>query len=44
MNKIKWYARQMLPLRYESNYEQNGKPVHCTWRMWFGRCFNVVWD
>lgn len=44
-----WYLKQLLPLTYWTTYEQqstepNSKPEkHFTiWRMWFGRCFNVI--
>ena len=41
MNKIKWYFKQLLPLKWETNYWENGKHYHCNWRMFFGRCFNI---
>lgn len=39
--RLRWYVRQILPLRYESRYREGGKPILCIWRMWLGRCFNV---
>ena len=45
MEKLKWYLKQLLPLRYETTYtEHNGGlrfPKRCAWRMWMGRCFAV---
>jgi len=41
MERIKWYAKQLLPLRYESTYTENGRRWLTIWRMWFGRCFAV---
>lgn len=43
--RLRWYVRQLLPLRYESTYIARGLrgdyQERCTWRMWFGRCFQV---
>lgn len=42
MNKIKWYARQLLPLTYRSKYKTKDNKTHfCVWNMWMGKCFNV---
>ena len=38
---MKWYLKQLLPLKYETTYGQDGKRWNCKWRMWFGRNFNV---
>jgi len=35
-----WYLKQLLPLRYETTYGENGNRYFEIWRMWFGRCFN----
>jgi len=40
MNRIKWMLKQLLPLRYESNYGAIDKRYFATWNMWFGICFN----
>jgi hypothetical protein len=37
--RIKWYFKQLLPLRYETTYRENGVPFLVIWRMWMGRCF-----
>ena len=42
-----WYLKQLLPLAYASTYTADGKRCRSTWRMWFGRCFNIHtirWD
>ena len=50
MNHVIWYLKQLLPLRYESEFiehiedsesAEGGQPTLCIWRMWMGRCFNV---
>jgi len=41
MNKILWYLKQLFPLRYKSEYMENGEKCLCIWRMWFGRCYNI---
>ena len=43
---IRWLLKQLLPLRYESTYrtlDDDGHYVrmHSTWRMWFGKSFNI---
>ncbi len=34
-----WYLKQLLPLRYETEYTEGGYRYREKWRMWFGRCF-----
>jgi len=41
MNRIVWYLKQLLPLKYDTEYGQDGKSYVSVWRMWFGRCFAV---
>ena len=41
MNKLKWYFKQLLPLKYVSTFTENGIRKRCIFRMWFGRSFNV---
>jgi len=41
MRRLKWYIKQLFPLRYESEYIEDSKPRLTIWRMWLGRCFNV---
>ena len=36
-----WYLKQLLPLSYKSTYIENNQKHYTTWRMWFGRCFNI---
>lgn len=40
MGSIKYYLKQLLPLKYECNYASR-MHHHVTWRMWFGKCFNI---
>ena len=44
--RVIWYMKQLLPLRYETIYGgTGGKRYLSIWRMWFGRCFNVrTWE
>lgn len=38
-----WYLKQLLPLSYATSYrDASGRARFVTWRMWFGRCFDVV--
>lgn len=37
--RLVWYVKQLLPLRYETEYLEGSQEKHCVWRMWFGRCF-----
>jgi hypothetical protein len=37
MNKILWYIKQLLPLKYISHYTCKGKKHITKFRMWFGR-------
>ncbi len=45
-----WYLKQLLPLRYQSQYAEilpggGERKLLTIWRMWFGRCFNVqTWE
>lgn len=39
--KLMWYFKQLLPLKYYSEYTSNGTKYTCKWRMWMGRCFGV---
>lgn len=41
MDNVIWYVRQLLPLKYRTVYEEDGKRYSCEWRMWFGRCFDI---
>lgn len=47
VGKAKWYLKQLLPLKYETTFKEVNDCVeakkHCTWNMWFGRCFNTVY-
>lgn len=43
MLKWKWYAKQLLPLTYWTLTGRDGEQnVFVIWRMWLGRCFDVV--
>jgi hypothetical protein len=41
LSRLLWFPKQLLPLRYHTNYWENGKHYHCDWNMFLGRCFNV---
>lgn len=41
MERAIWYVKQLLPLRYVSEYIEGGEARVSVWRMWFGRCFDV---
>lgn len=41
MERIKWYFKQLLPLKYKGTHTENGNRVYTEWRMWFGICFNI---
>lgn len=41
MQKLIWTLKQLLPLHYDSRYTEAGQRHHVTWRMWFGRCFDI---
>ena len=41
MDKLLWYVKQLLPLKYRTIYGEGGKWYICEWRMWFGRCFSI---
>lgn len=43
MSKLIWRVKQLLPLAYWTKYRtESGQPRFAIWRMWMGRCFNVV--
>lgn len=43
LNKILWYLKQLIPLKYKSFYVDNDNTfVLCTWIMWFGNCYKVT--
>jgi len=47
-DRIRWYARQLLPLRYSWDGELQGLDgkwykASCRWRMWLGVYFGVKW-
>lgn len=41
INNILWHIKQLLPLKYHTEYGKNGKTFVTVWKMWFGRCFCV---
>jgi len=41
LNKIKWYFKQIIPLKFKGTYGENGKRYYSEWRMFFGKCFNI---
>lgn len=48
-NRLRWYLRQLLPLRYSWTGEcrapgEQWTRARCTWRMWFGRVFAERWE
>jgi len=40
-NKLAWYVKQILPLKYKTVYKKNDVWHFTEWRMFFGRCFFV---
>lgn len=39
---VKWLLKQLLPLKYETVYRnENNERIFCSWRMWFGKPFNI---
>jgi hypothetical protein len=41
MNKIIWLIKQLFPLDYNSTFTENGIRKISTFKMWFGKCYNV---
>lgn len=42
MTKLIWMIKQLFPLRYESTYLEEGVVMHTTWKMWMGKCYDIV--
>jgi len=43
LERLRWLARQLLPLTYRTTYgDEAGRRHFAVWRMWFGRCFDVT--
>jgi len=38
---MKWYLKQLLPLKYKTTYGIDGTRHSCEWRMWMGRSFAI---
>lgn len=38
---LKWYLKQLFPLKYDTVYGEKEKSYAVIWRMWFGRSFNI---
>ena len=41
MDRLKWYLKQLLPLKYDTTFTENGVRRLSIWRMWLGRCFDI---
>ena len=41
MSKLTWYLKQLFPLKYDTEYSENGKSYVTIWKMWLGRCFAI---
>jgi hypothetical protein len=41
MSKLTWYLKQLFPLKYDTEYSENGKNYVTIWKMWLGRCFSI---
>ena len=41
IQKMIWYAKQLLPLTYVSTYKVEGAPRLTVWNMWFGKSYNI---
>lgn len=42
LGRLIWYPKQLLPLRYHTNYWEGSKHYHSEWNMFLGRCFNIT--
>lgn len=40
-NRLIWYPKQLLPLRYHTTVLTNGVRTHYDWNMFLGRCYNI---
>lgn len=40
MRKLTWYARQLLPLTYQSHYKNDRQQRFAVWKMWFGKVYD----
>ena len=39
---IIWLLKQVLPFKYETVYtNSDNQKIFCSWRMWFGKSFEV---
>lgn len=41
MNKIIFYIKQLLPLKYHSKYRVQNTKELAIWTQWFGKPFNI---
>lgn len=42
MNKLIYYAKQLLPLKYHTKYRvQTGEQYLAVWTQWLGKPFNI---
>jgi hypothetical protein len=41
IEKIKWYAKQLLPLSYRTWYSDQDGRHFTVWKMWLGRCYQI---
>jgi hypothetical protein len=39
--RLIWYIKQLLPLKYDTVFRENEVKKLCIWHMWLGRCFNI---
>lgn len=42
MNRLKWTLKQILPMTYWTTYSDGDGRWFCMWRMWLGRCSDIV--
>ena len=39
---MKWYLKQLFPLTYRTNYQdEDGNKHFCVWKMWLGKCYRI---
>jgi hypothetical protein len=47
MGKLRWYLKQLTPRTYWTNYGRSVDDAtleghFCIWKMWLGRCYDVI--
>jgi hypothetical protein len=42
MARILWYLKQLTPRTYWTAVGRDGKDIFVIWKMWLGRCYDVI--